>query len=425
MKDIIAALKANETVSSYKINETRTEGRQLFFVKGKLETVRAIDTRDVQVTVYVDHDGHKGDASFLVYPYTTAEDLSRLVEEAAQKALLIQNEPYDLPRGETGEYHVETNFDGHPLSDLAQRIAGAVFDANTLDHAGLNSVEVFVNRRVERVVNSQGMDKSQTRYSAMVEAIPTYNGPQQSVELYQQLNFSALDEAALQNEVAEGLREVKARYQAIKPEGALPPCAVILRKGELDQLFHELAWHLNYATVYGKSGLFHKGDAIQKAPTGDKITIDMAGEAPGCVRSAKFDQDGLSLGRIRVIEDGVAVNYYGPNRYGQYLGEKPTGGLQCILVSPGTACEKCLSKAPYLEIISMSGLQVDPFSDYIGGEVRLAYYHDGETLTPVTGVSVAGKLSEILSSIRLSVKTAIHDDYVGPEKAILQGMKIF
>lgn len=424
MKEIIAALEANKKVTDYKINESKKESSEFFFVKGKLETVRATDTRDVTATVYVDHDGHKGDASFPVYPSTTPADLERLVEEAAQKALLIQNEPYTLPENDAGDFQVESNFEGHSLSGLAETIAKAVFAAERVEHSALNSVEVFVNRYTGRVCNSRGVDKTQTRYAAMVEAIPTYNGEEQSVELYQQINFSGLDEHALKTEISDKLKAVKARYEAVRPE-TMPECPVILNKEELEELFGTLTWQLNYSTVYSKSNLFHKGDALQKDPTGDKITLTMLGEAPGSVSSARFDSDGLSLGSIRLIEDGVAVNYYGANRYGQYLGEKPTGMLRCIKVEPGSACEKCLSRAPYLEVVSMSGLQVDPFNDYIGGEVRLAYYNDGRTVTPLTGISIAGKLSEVLSTIRLAKATAVHDSYAGPDKAILQGMKVF
>ncbi len=424
MKEIIAALKANKKVTDYKINENKKESSEFFFVKGKLETVRATDTKDVTVTVYVDHDGKKGDASFPVYPSTTPADLERLVDEAAEKALLIQNEPYTLPENDTGEYVVESNFEGHSLSELAETIAKAVFEAERVEQSALNAVEIFVNRYTGRVRNSRGVDKTQTRCAAMVEAIPTYNGEKQSVELYQQLNFSSLDEAALKDEIAGKLRAVKARYEAVRPE-TMPACPVILNKEELEELFGTLTGQLNYSTVYSKSNLFHKGDAIQKDPTGDKITLTMLGEAPGSVSSARFDGDGLPLGSIRLIEDGVAVNYYGANRFGQYLGEKPTGVLRCIRVEPGTACRMCLSRAPYLEVISMSGLQVDLFNDYIGGEVRLAYYNDGETITPLTGISIAGKLSEVLSTIRLAKTTAVHNSYTGPDKAILQNMKVF
>ncbi|MCI6433866.1 MAG: hypothetical protein MR828_03710, partial [Clostridiales bacterium] len=65
------------------------------------------------------------------------------------------------------------------------------------------------------------------------------------------------------------------------------------------------------------------------------------------------------------------------------------------------------------------------FSDYIGGEVRLAYYHDGEKCTPVTGISISGSASEVLNSIHFSSKPAVCDGYMGPEKAQLTNMKIF
>jgi PmbA protein len=151
----------------------------------------------------------------------------------------------------------------------------------------------------------------------------------------------------------------------------------------------------------------------------------MAGSLPGNVRSACFDGDGMTLKDVTVVKDGKAVAYYGPNRFGQYLEETPTGNLRCIQVAPGSACGHCLSAAPYLEVLSMSGLQVDFFNDYIGGEVRLAYYHDGEKLIPVTGISITGSLKQVLSSIRLSQTVGVDNGYQGPDKAILQDMKIF
>ena len=200
---------------------------------------------------------------------------------------------------------------------------------------------------------------------------------------------------------------------------------MILNKQELGELFGSISQDLNFATVYAHAGLFHKGDDIQKDPTGDTITITMAGSVPGNIRSAHFDGDGMTLKDTVIVEKGKAVAYYGANRFGQYLNETPTGNLGCILVAPGSACEKCLSAGPYLEVLSMSGLQVDFFNDYIGGEVRLAYYHDGEKIIPVTGISITGSLKQVLSSIRLSCETAVDDGYTGPAKAILQDMKIF
>ena len=424
MRTIIDALKANPRVSDYKISLSRKESYECFYVKGKLETVRCTDTCDKIVTVYADHDGFKGDSQFYVYASTTENELNDLIEKAVEKALLLDNKMYRLPENETGEYEVESNFSAYTLAELADKIADAVFSANTVEHADLNSVEIFVNRHTGTVCNSRGIHKTQIRYDAMVEAIPTFNGQDESVELYQQYNFSAFDAQIVKAEIAQKLQEVKARASAVKPDFALD-CKVILNKQELEELFGNISRDLNYATVYAHAGLFHKGDAIQENPTGDTITITMAGSLPGNIRSAHFDGDGMTLKDTTIVENGKAVAYFGANRFGQYLEEIPTGNLRCLQVAPGSACEKCLTAAPYLEVLSMSGLQVDFFNDYIGGEIRLAYYHNGEKILPVTGISITGSLKEVLSSIRLSTETAVHDGYCGPKKAILEGMKIF
>ena len=424
MKNIIQMLAADSRVSDYKINLHRKESAELFFVKGKLETVRCTDTCDKEVTVYVRHGEYVGDAKFFVYPSTTEAQLKTAVDEAVEKALLIQNPAYELPAGETGTYHVASNFAGESLMELAKQVGAAVFAANTLENASLNSVEVFVDRHTETVCNSRGMDKTQYRYTAMLETIPTYTDDRQSVELYHQYNFSTLDLAAISREITEKLREVKDRSHAQTPE-SIPACKVILQGLEVEELLWALADDLNYAEVYSNSNLFKKGDAIQKEPTGDPIGITMAGAAEGCVRSAMFDGDGLPLGTLRIVDGGKAAAYYGSNRYGQYLGEKPTGELRCLLADTGSLTPEDMETGPYLKVQSMSGLQVDFYNDYIGGEVRLAYYHDGESLRPVTGISISGKLSQVLRSIRFSREAEAFNSYRGPRYALLGDMTVF
>lgn len=424
MKTIIELLNANQKVSSYKINVHNKESYELFYIKGKLETVRCTDTCDKEVTVYVDHGDFKGDSSFYVYPSTTAEQLAELIEKAANTAMLINNRHYDLPNAESGSYVVESNFSDYSPAELAAQIANAAFAANTIENASINSLEIFINKHTETVVNSLGLNKTQVRYDAMVEAIPTFNGAEQSVELYEQYNFSAFNEDAVRTEIAEKLAEVKARYEAVKPDAKIT-CKIILNKLELYQLFADLAEHFSYGAVHGHYSLFKKGDTIQKDATGDLIGITMAGSVPGSIRSAMFDRDGLSLGTMRIIESGKGLNYFGANRFGQYLGETPTGALSCICVDPGSADAAAFENGPYLEVVSMSGLQVDFFNDYIGGEIRLAYYNSGEKTIPVTGISFSGKLSDVLSSIRLSSELAMHKGYYGPKKAMLESVEIF
>ncbi|MBR5490689.1 MAG: hypothetical protein IKV79_05400 [Oscillospiraceae bacterium] len=424
MKKVIDILKATEGISDWKINLHRRESCELFYIKGKLDCVRRTDTTNNLVTVYVDSDGCRGDAQFYVYPSTTQADIRRSCAEATKRATLIKNAPYTLPEGEEGEYSVESNFVSYDALALAKDIAAEALKANTVENAAINSLEVFVTRHCESIINSRGINKTQRRYDAMVEAIPTYNGEKESVELYEQYNFSNWDAEALRKEISEKMQEVKSRYEAAPPAEKLG-CPVILRSEQLSQLFREMAWDIDYSSVYSRSALHQKGDAIQKAGSGDKISITMLGSIPGSVRSACFDADGLSLGSAEIIKDGIVCAYHGSNRFGQYIGEKPSGALPCIKVEKGSLAPEAFSSAPALEIVSMSGLQVDFYSDYIGGEVRLAYYFDGEKTIPLTGLSIAGKLSEVLAEIALSEKCALSGAYFGPEKALISNMNIF
>jgi PmbA protein len=96
-----------------------------------------------------------------------------------------------------------------------------------------------------------------------------------------------------------------------------------------------------------------------------------------------------------------------------------------LIADAGSLDASELEGAPYLQVLSMSGLQVDFYNDYIGGEVRLAYYHDGTAVRPVTGISISGKLTEVLSSIRFSQETTVYGSYAGPRCAALEHMTIF
>ncbi len=417
-------LSSHPGVSDYKINSRNKQSYEVFFVKGKLETVRCTDTCDKEVTVYADHDGCKGEAQFFVYPSTTDEEIAKLIDEAVHKANLIHNPVFSLPENEAEDYRIESDIENCAPSALAGILAQTVFEASTLPNGAINSLEIFINRYCDTVENSKGIRKSQTRHDIMIEAIPTYNGEKQSVELYAQYNLGSTSLFDLSCQIKEKMQEVSARYHATKPAVALE-CPVILNKQELSELFFGIAYDLNYASVYSHSNLYKKGDAIQKEPVHDRINISMSGEVPGNVRSAKFDADGISLGSVQIIKEGVAIAYFGSNRFGQYLGETPTGELRILCVEPGSLQEDAFVGGTFLEILSMSGLQVDAYSDYIGGEIRLAYYHHNGQTTPVTGVSFSGKLSDVLNNIRLANKTAMSGGYVGPHKAIIEQVTIF
>ncbi|MBO4831927.1 MAG: hypothetical protein J5569_05605 [Oscillospiraceae bacterium] len=424
MNDIIELLKADPSVSAWRVTEKATVSYELFFVHRDLETVRATDTAETQVTVYVDHDGKRGDSTFTVYRSMNEADIAAKIENAAARAKLVFNEPYELPGAGTLEAALPTNMADADPKRLAADIADAVYAADDQPGGSINALEIFLYRDTVRVLNSSGVDKTQTTHRVMIEAIPTFTDDKESVELYEDHRFTSFDPAKVTAEIAEKMREVRDRHEAKKPQTPMK-INVVLRPKETQRLLADLARDLNYGVAYSHANLHEIGDDLQKDCTGDRITLTMRGIVEGSERSAYFDDDGMTLTDICIIKDGKAAARYGSSRFGQYLGiEKPSGDLRCTEVAPGTLSETELASAPYLECASMSGLQVDLYNDYIGGEIRLAYYYDGEKTVPVTGITMSGRLSAVLSGLRLSETAEVSGAYLGPVKLLMPDMEI-
>ena len=420
---IVTLLKADPRVSDYRINTMSRISYELFFVHRDLETVRSTETTETRVTVFSAHNGKLGDATFQVYSSYTDETIRSKIEEALAKAELVDNEPYALPENETGHFASDSNMRELALPELGAAIADAVFAADCYENGSINALEVFVYRDTVRVLNSRGIDKSEVKYLAMAEAIPTWNTAEESVELYECHNFTELDREAIRAEIDSKMREVRDRSLAKKPEGPIA-CRVLLAAPELREVFESIAYNLTFAGQYQQSNAYQVGDPIQKDPTGDRLSLTVRGKMKGSISSAAFDEDGFTARDRQIIENGVAKACFGSVRFASYVGAEPTGALRCMEVATGTVSREELAAKPYFRCASMSGVQVDVYNDYLGGEVRLGYYFDGMREIPLTGISISGKLSEALASMRLSERETVYENYKGPDFAVFEGVEI-
>ena len=298
-----------------------------------------------------------------------------------------------------------------------------MFDADCVEGGSINATEIFLYRDTVRVMNSRGIDKTQVKYRAMIEAIPTFTDSNESVELYEAYRFTEFDAAAVTAEISEKMREVALRRKAVKPATPIE-ADVVLRGQEIDDLMSALAYDLTYAGVYVHSNLHKKGDVIQTSGSGDRLSLSMTARLRGSSRSAFFDGDGVKLADTALIEDGRVVGYFGSHRFASYLGEPETGELRCMTVASGTLTDAELDAMPHIECVSLSGLQVDLYNDYIGGEIRLAYRQADGKAEPITGITMSAKLSEVLDTMRLSERIEVRERCAGPARLLLRGVKI-
>ena len=423
--DLIVQILSNQGASDYSVIATDTSSYELFFVHGKLETVRKSVHAAAQATVYVDHDGKRGGASFGLDESATADEITMKTKAALSRANIIFDEPYAIPScTDKLDAEIPSNLCGKDEKQTGAEVAEAVLRACTKKECDINALEVFVTTKVSTVRNSRGVDKRQTKHTVSVEAIPTCNGAAESVELFETYTYGSLDTQAITREIAARIEDVSARAQAVKPSIKID-CPVVFNPYETRTLFEELTADANYSGIYMHSNQHAIGDTWQSAPKHDKLNVTMRGVMNGSPASSLFDREGTALVDRKIIEDGKIIAGYGTSRFAQYLGETPTGALGCIDVECGNTAIKDMLSTPHLECVYLSGLQVDLYNDYIGGEIRLAYYFDGEKRIPVTGIAISGKLSEVLNTITLSKECALLGSYKGPEKIKLERLNIF
>ncbi len=409
----------------YSVFATDTDSYELFFVHGKLETVRKSVHSSAQASVYVDHDGKRGCANFGIGVSADEAEITRKANEALARANMIYDENYSIPSdSQPFDKTVGSNLCGKDEKQIGEAVANAVMQACRKDDCGINALEVFVTKRVSTVRNSRGVDKTQTKFTVSIEAIPTCDSEEESVELFETYTYGSLDADAITREIEARIEDVSARAQAIKPAFKID-CPVILNPYEIRTLFEEITSDADFARIYQRANQHSVGDFWQTSAAKDKLNVTMRGIMKDSPASALFDRDGTALCDRKIIQQGQIVAGYGSHRFAQYLGEQPTGAIACIDVECGNTPISEMLSLPHLECVYLSGLQVDLYNDYIGGEIRLAYYFDGQKRIPVTGIAMSGKLSEVLDTLTLSKESALLGAYRGPEKIRLEKMNVF
>ncbi len=424
MEKIINLLKKYDEISDYRIIKEDVDSYELFFVHESLETVRSTSTSSLEVTLYVDFKKFRGHSSFSINNSDNEESITYKIENAIKMAKLITNKKFKLPKNEVLNETLNSNFADYEPKVLGAKMFDVLNSCASKVKGQLNATEIFIYKTTTHLINSQGIDKKCVKYSSMIETIPTYDTKNDSVEIYTQLNFTSFDESWLKTQINQALKDVSSRAKAKKLD-TYKEVNIILRPQEIEQIIRAYVGELNYATIYNKYNSLNVNDDIQKDSKGDKLNVSLLGQIENCASSRLFDNDGITLKKKTLIKDGVLVNTYGNNTYAQYLHKKPTGDLNLISLAKGKKSIKELKQNPYLECASFSGLQVDLMNDYIGGEVRLAYYYDGTKIVPVTSLSISGKLSDVIKNITFANKLTTVDSYKGPSLALLSGMKIF
>lgn len=142
-------------------------------------------------------------------------------------------------------------------------------------------------------------------------------------------------------------------------------------------------------------------------------------------RNFAFDEDGRPVKDIVLVNNGVVEHFYGSHQYLSYLGIQDGTTVNNFKVSGGTMSREELESQRYLEIVEISSFSVDSLTGDFAGEIRLAYYHDGNgQKTAYTGGSFSGNLKQMGHLMRLAKDLTKYNYAVVPEFVVLPDVNL-
>ena len=424
MEKLIKVLKESP-ISEYKISEVHSESVELFYVLNKLETNRATDIHEIEVTIYVDVEDKRGQSSFSYNSFMSEEELKELISKKIYAAKFALNPFFEIPGpSEDQPVHIPSNFEDYSLLEAGEKVVKAVLAAKQYKEGTYSANEIFVTKKTQRILNSKGIDVSSTSYKGFIELIPSWEVGEEEVETYTSFEFSSLDEKEITRKVNEAMLLTKARFEA-EPLKLDKPVKVIIEGSDNVNYFNFFVDDLSYQAKYQKMNRFELDTDVQEGGSGDKLNITLLPVYEGASGSRAFDRDGVVLKEVEIIKDSVAKAQHGSYTFGYYLGVKnPTGNLPIIKVEAGSKSFEDMKKEPYVRCVKFSSFQLEENSGFFGGEVRLGFYFDGEKEIPVTGFSIAGNIHESKKNAVFSKEILVYSEYVGPKYLEFKDMTI-
>ena len=410
-------------VYAWEVSDEKTEGWEFYFIRHALDQNRAKAVEHITVKVYQRiGDDQIGAAAAELPPTATAAEAKKLVDSLAYQATLAPNRAYTLnPRTDAHTApRAETPVD---VSAMAKDYITTMASVPETASEDLNSYEIFTAAVTRRFVNSEGVDVTETYPSSMLEAVVNARNEGHEIELYRMYKSGSCDAAGLRRDLARTMAYGRDRLHTV-PTPPLGTADVVFSTDDARQIYNYFIDRMNPAMVVRRMSDWEIGKPIADDVRGDRVTLEALRTLPNSSRNRAFDAEGAPIRDAVILRAGVPEHYLGGRMFSCYMGLTDSFIPGNFAVSGGTKSEEELRQGRYLEVVEFSDFQVDAMTGDIFGEIRLAYWHDGETVTPVSGGSISGDMHDFVREMYLSAETVQFDNFRIPAVTKLCGVTV-
>lgn len=420
------------TISAWQVSETRARSTQRYTVFTRDEARRNVETTKLTVTVHVlhHHDGATvlGESSFVLGPTATRDDLQREVAAARERALLVHNQPYELPSATTDVAPVLT-VDDRVVEDaqgvvheITQNIRSAASQHPGLE---LSSAEVFATYSRTRVMNSRGLMGTRSDTDLLVEyVLLARDNHHEEHEIWQSPRARLLGDLKIDDHIRRYVTYTRDSLRAQLPRTGT--FDVVLGEEALDTLWQFFTAQADASAKYDGWSRFTPGAPVVPDPVEDLLTLVSDPTLPGGLMSASIDAAGQPCLRTVLIEDNIFKNYVATKKYADLTGVPPTGPLGNVVVKPGNTGEQQMlqSSKPVYQLLRFSTFAPSPTSGAFSGEIRTGYLFEDGKCTPIKGGSVSGHILNAFRRALFSREVTRREAYQGPSSVLLGDLTI-
>jgi len=389
---------------AWEITDTKTSGWEFYFIGHRLDQNRAKNVEHINLKVYkMSEDGQSmGIASAEVSPTDSEESLRKTAESLVYQASLVKNKPYKLNPPRQAE-----PFDTKmvPLALESERFIKALQNICETETEYLNSVEIFVNRNEQTLITSEGINITQTYPTSMIDLVVNARKDDLEIELYRLYNLGSCEPDQIKQDIEELLQFGKDRLRSVSTP-QLENTPVVLSTDAARSVYEYFLDNLDAAYLVRGVSSYKIGKPIAEDIKGDRITLKAVRTLEGSPCNYAYDKEGAPIRDEVLMQDSVPQKFVGSRMFSQYIGLEDSFIVSNWKVSGGSKSADELRTGKFLEIVEFSDFQVDGMTGDIFGEIRLAYYHDGQgNVTPVSGGSVSGSMLDNIAHMQMSRET--------------------
>ena len=308
----------------------------------------------------------------------------------------------------------------HPLFylDRIQEDFGKI----PLDKVQRSSAEIFIEDNEVFFLNSRGLEKEAASTEILVDFVllaekgQSFEGESQGakrVRFYRDFHLTEMVE-----QYAQYARE---SLEARLPQGGIYP--VVFSEEALDTLFKFFCLQASGQARFQRWSQLAIREPVIANIKGEPLTLASNPGLSGGIKSRAFDDNGLPLYRVNVIQDNIFKSRMNSKRYADYLGEDATGDFSNIEVACGSRSLNDFFEGPCYHLLRFSTFEPNPVTGAFSGEIRTGYFLNHGQKIPIKGGSVSGTMQEAFKKAFFLRGKTQREAYLGPRLFGLRSWK--